>query len=207
MTAWDSFYANRDGIMDELVDDMGEARRVVPRRPRRRRLRPLERAQPRPRRRATRQTALGTFYAKAINAIRAAETTAGSIHHIAFFETTVFGIPVAPGFTADDNIVLRAAQLRRIDRRHADRRPLRLLRRPCLAVRHRHVDRRIRMVQRPARQRREARALRRQGGRTPHRGRHVVAVAAGVRRPALDRHARRNAGRDPDPLPAQRLPG
>ncbi len=101
---------------------------------------------------------------------------------------------------------LRSAQLRRIDRRHSDRRPLRLLRRSRLAVRHRHVGRRIRLVQRPARKRGEARPLRRQGGLTSHRGRHVVAVAAGLRRPALDRQARRNARPDPDPLPAQRLP-
>src|SRR6185295_4225103 len=51
-------------------------------------------------------TALGTYYDKAISAIRAAERGTNSIHHIAFFETTVFGVAVPAGFTADDNIVL-----------------------------------------------------------------------------------------------------
>jgi endoglycosylceramidase len=104
MTAWDSFYANRDGIMDELVeawaqlatsfrDDPAVAGYDLLNEPNHGH--DGERA----------KTALGTFYAKAINAIRSAETTTGSIHHIAFFETTVFGVPVAPGFTTDDNIV------------------------------------------------------------------------------------------------------
>jgi endoglycosylceramidase len=104
MTAWDSFCTNRDGIMDELVgtwaklaasfrDDPAVAGYDLLNEPNHGH--DGERA----------KTALATFYARAIDAIRTAETTTGSIHHIAFFEATVFGVPVAPGFTADDSIV------------------------------------------------------------------------------------------------------
>src|SRR4051794_23270914 len=104
MTAWDSFYTDRDGIMDELVgawanlamsfrDDPAVAGYDLLNEPNHGH--DAERA----------TTALATFYGKAISAIRSAEMAPGSIQHIAFFETTVFGVPVAPGFTSDDNIV------------------------------------------------------------------------------------------------------
>ncbi|MFN8049957.1 MAG: cellulase family glycosylhydrolase [Acidimicrobiales bacterium] len=106
MTDWDSFYANRDGIMDELVatwsfvatefagvdavagyDLLNE-----------------------PNTGHHDTTAdLGRFYDRAIDAIRSAEATAaptpGGAGHIAFFETTVSGQPVPTDFTTDTNIV------------------------------------------------------------------------------------------------------
>jgi len=50
--------------------------------------------------------ALGEFYDATIQAIRAAERNAGAPQggRVAFFETSVTGFPVAPGFTADTNI-------------------------------------------------------------------------------------------------------
>lgn len=104
LTAWDSFYADRAGIMDELVKVWGVLAREF---------------------RADRAVAgydllnepnhghhddqvpaaLGSYYAKAIDVIRAAERGPGAFHHIVFFETTVFGVPVRPTFTDDTNIV------------------------------------------------------------------------------------------------------
>jgi len=101
--AWDSFYANRETIMDELVatwsfvaerfadveavagyDLLNEPNNGTDQ--------------------AASIAALGTFYDRAIGAIRSAEA-GGEISHIAFFETTVSGLPVADDFTDDTNIV------------------------------------------------------------------------------------------------------
>ena len=103
INAWDSFYANRDGIMDELVrtwefvvgglgdrpsiagyDLLNEPNVGSGETP------------------ATDQ--LGRFYDVAITAIRAAEEPLG-VDRIVFFEFTVAGQPVPNDFTADDNIV------------------------------------------------------------------------------------------------------
>ena len=105
LTAWDSFYANRDGIMDELVNAWGRVAREF-------------------RTDAsvagydlinepnhghhddTFKAALGTYYARAIQAIRAEEKGPRAVSHIVFFETTVFGVPVETGFSDDPNLVL-----------------------------------------------------------------------------------------------------
>jgi endoglycosylceramidase len=106
LTAWDSFYANRDRIQDHLVSVWGRVAREF-------RTDPAvagydllnEPNHGHHDDQATVATALGAYYAKAITAIRAAEAGRGSFHHIVFFEATVFGVPVLPGFTTDTNIV------------------------------------------------------------------------------------------------------
>lgn len=103
IAAWDSFYANREGIMDELVktwafvvEGLGDRSSIVgydllnepnngsgPDGP---------------------ATQLGAYYDQAISAIRTAEQPLG-VDRIAFFEFSVDGKPVADDFTDDDNIV------------------------------------------------------------------------------------------------------
>ena len=48
---------------------------------------------------------LGAFFGRSIDAIRAGERAGGGFSHPVFFETTVFGVPVPVGFTADRNVV------------------------------------------------------------------------------------------------------
>jgi endoglycosylceramidase len=104
LNAWDSFYANRDGIMDQLTMVWGRIAREFKR----------DRAvagydlinEPNHGHGEVYKTALARYYAQSIAAIRAAETGPGALHHIVFFETTVFGNAVDPGFTTDGNIVL-----------------------------------------------------------------------------------------------------
>jgi endoglycosylceramidase len=104
LTAWDSFYANRDGIMDHLVAVWGKIAREFRADPSVAGYDLLN--EPNHGHHADQvRAALGTYYRKAIDAIRAAETGPAAFHHIVFFETTVFGVPVAPTFTADQNIV------------------------------------------------------------------------------------------------------
>ena len=104
LTAWDSFYANRNGIMDHLVAVWGRIAREF-------RTDPAVAGydllnEPNHGHHGDQvKTALGSYYSKAIDAIRAAETGPAALHHIVFFETTVFGVAVAPAFTADENIV------------------------------------------------------------------------------------------------------
>ncbi len=106
LTAWDSFYANRNGIQDHLV-------RVWLRLAREFRTDPAvagydllnEPNHGHQNDQAQVAAALGAYYAKAIKAIRVAETGPRTLHHIVFFETTVFGVPVDASFTTDGNIV------------------------------------------------------------------------------------------------------
>jgi endoglycosylceramidase len=103
LTAWDSFYANRNGIMDRLVAVWGRIAREFRR----------DRAvagydllnEPNHGHGDQVRAALGAYYRKAIEAIRAAETGPAAFHHIVFFETTVYGVGVDPAFTTDENIV------------------------------------------------------------------------------------------------------
>jgi endoglycosylceramidase len=104
MNAWDSFYTNRDGIMDELVAAWSHVATTFRDEPAVAGYDLLN--EPNHGHDGDRaKAALGQYYDKAIGAIRAAEAPAGSVSHIAFFEDTVFGVPVDPGFTKDDNIV------------------------------------------------------------------------------------------------------
>ena len=103
IAAWDSFYADRDGIMGHLVnawsalahefrDDAAVAGYDLLNEPNH----------------GSREDAvsnLATFYARSIDAIRRAEGAHHGFHHIVLFETTVFGVPVPPNFTTDENIV------------------------------------------------------------------------------------------------------
>ncbi len=102
-SAWDSFYADRDGIMTHLVRVWGAVAREF-------------RADPavvgydllnEPNHGADPNflPRLTHFYRRAIAAIRAAENGRRGFHHIVFFETTVFGVAVPADFTADTNIV------------------------------------------------------------------------------------------------------
>lgn len=107
LTAWDSFYANRNGIMDRLVAVWGKIAHEF-------RADPAVAGydllnEPNHGHHGDQVTAaLGAYYRKAIDAIRAAEAGPAAFHHIVFFETTVFGVPVVPTFTADENIVFAA---------------------------------------------------------------------------------------------------
>jgi endoglycosylceramidase len=104
LTAWDSFYANRNGIMDRLVAVWGKIAREFR----------TNRAvagydllnEPNHGHHGDQvKAALGAYYRKAIGAIRAAEAGPAAFHHIVFFETTVYGVAVLPTFTTDQNIV------------------------------------------------------------------------------------------------------
>ncbi|MGZ6994729.1 MAG: glycoside hydrolase family 5 protein [Acidimicrobiia bacterium] len=103
LTAWDSFYANRAGIMDQLVAVWGTIAREFKRDPAVAGYDLLN--EPNHGHGDQVKVTLATYYAKAIAAIRAAETGPAAFHHIVFFETTVFGTPVASTFTTDGNIV------------------------------------------------------------------------------------------------------
>ncbi len=186
--AWDSFYANRDGIMDRLVAVWGEIAHEF-------------RADPavagydllnepnHGHHDDTVAAALGTYYAKSIDAIRAAETGPRSFHHIVFFETTVFGIPVAPTFTADQNIVfaphnygesigdIPIATLFKYFQSLADGYGTAMW------------TGEYGWFGDPGDQRGEARSVLGDRGLADHRRRRVVAVASGVRGSALDRQA------------------
>ena len=102
--AWGAFYADRDGIREELVElwgwiaselahDPGVAGFDLLNEP------GYSYDQ------ASTLTGLAAFYRSAIAEIRAAERAVGGRGHIVFFETTVNGPFVAPGFSDDDNLV------------------------------------------------------------------------------------------------------
>jgi endoglycosylceramidase len=103
LNAWDSFYANREGIMDQLVGVWGRVAHEFRRDPAVAGYDLLN--EPNHGQGEIYKTALASYYAKAIAAIRAQETGPAAFHHIVFFESTVFGDAVAPGFTTDRNIV------------------------------------------------------------------------------------------------------
>ncbi len=102
--AWGSFYANRDGIRDalaalwgriatEFADEPGVAGFDLLNEP------GYSFDQ------SSTLVSLGRFYRSAIDSIRAAERAVGGRGHVVFFETTVNGPFVAPGFSDDPNLV------------------------------------------------------------------------------------------------------
>ena len=196
LTAWDSFYANRNGIQDHLVSVWGRIAREFRTDPA---VAGYDLLNEPNHGHHDAQATVAARWARTTRsrsqAIRAAETGAASLHHIVFFEATVFGVPVLPGFTTDAEHRVRAAQLRRVDRRHPDRGPLRLLRQPGQGLRRPRCGRASTAgsATRPRARRSSARfaADRRLDD---HRGRDVVAVAPGLWRPALHRPSRRQAG-------------
>lgn len=103
-TAWDSFYADRDGIMTQLVATWAH---VAARFAGNAAVAGFDLLnEPNPGHDGTPALrGLGRYYGRSIAAIRAAEAGAQGFHHIAFFEDTVDGAFVAPHFTTDTNIV------------------------------------------------------------------------------------------------------
>ncbi len=102
--AWGSFYANRDGIRDELAELWGHIATEFAHDPGVAGFDLLNEPgysfdQ------ATTLTGLGAFYRSAITEIRSAERAVDGRGHIVLFETTVNGPFVAPGFSDDPNLV------------------------------------------------------------------------------------------------------
>lgn len=102
--AWGSFYANRDGVRDELAELWGWIATQFAHDPGVAGFDLLNEPGYSFDQAATLQGLAG-FYRSAIRSIRSAETAAGSRGHIVFFETTVNGPFVAPGFSDDPNLV------------------------------------------------------------------------------------------------------
>lgn len=108
-TAWDSFYADRDGIMSHLVSAWRVLANAVAHEPSVAGYDLLNEPGV-GHDNAASIAGLGTFFARAIEAIRAGEGDASdathvAVHRPAFFETTVFGGAVPFDFTTDSNIV------------------------------------------------------------------------------------------------------
>ena len=103
LTAWDSFYADRDGIMDHLVGVWGVLAREFARDPAVAGFDLLN--EPNHGHRTDALDRLAEYYRRAIGAVRSGETRAHGFHHPVFFETTVFGAAVAPDFSTDPNLV------------------------------------------------------------------------------------------------------
>jgi endoglycosylceramidase len=102
-TAWDSFYADRDGIMSHLVAVWGVLGREFAREPAVAGFDLLN--EPNHGHGSDYAARLGVFYARAIDAIRAGERAAGGFSHPAIIETTVYGAAVPFDFTTDRNVV------------------------------------------------------------------------------------------------------
>ena len=105
-TAWDSFYADRDGIMSHLVSAWGAVAREFRDEPAVAGFDLLN--EPNHGTSPNFLDGLTRFFGRSIDAIRAAEGDHGDDHHIVFFETTVFGVGVPASFTTDENIVFEA---------------------------------------------------------------------------------------------------
>lgn len=104
--AWDNFYEDTEGIQTELVktwahlvEGLGDRTSIAGY--------DLLNEPGNGTDQSVSLPALGGFYDRAITAIRAAESATGVADggRIAFFETSVTGLPVAPGFTDDGNLV------------------------------------------------------------------------------------------------------
>ncbi|MDQ1519747.1 MAG: hypothetical protein QOI55_820, partial [Actinomycetota bacterium] len=104
LTAWDNFYANRDGIMDELVKTWEHVARSF-KGNRNVAGFDLLNEPNHGHHDNTALPALGVFYRDAIASIRKVEGGPHALHHIVFFESTVFGVPVDPKFVAKPNLV------------------------------------------------------------------------------------------------------
>ena len=103
VTAWDSFYADRDGIMSHLVRAWGAVAHEFAHDPAVAGYDLLN--EPNHGTRSDFILGLTSFYQRAIGAIRRAERGPRAIHHVVFFETTVFGTAVAADFSTDPNLV------------------------------------------------------------------------------------------------------
>ncbi len=103
LTAWDSFYADRDGIMGHLVSVWGVLAREFAREPAVAAFDLLN--EPNHGHGADATDRLAEFYRRAIGAIRQQERAARGFPHIVMFETTVFGAAVSADFSDDPNLV------------------------------------------------------------------------------------------------------
>lgn len=109
--AFESFYADRDGIQSELVATWGRIATAFAREPNVIGYDLINEPHPGLKVGVNQSGPLGEYYTRAIAAIRAAETEAGLPARIAFFEPSVLWSGVAtdalppPGFTDDDQIV------------------------------------------------------------------------------------------------------
>ncbi|MFM7062279.1 MAG: glycoside hydrolase family 5 protein, partial [Actinomycetes bacterium] len=102
--AWGAFYANRDGIRDELAELWGHLATEFAHDPGVAGFDLLNEPGYSFDQDVT-LTGLAAFYRSAIRQIRAAERSVGGPGHVVFFETTVNGPFVAPGFSDDPNLV------------------------------------------------------------------------------------------------------
>jgi len=102
-TAWDSFYHDRNGIQTHLVQVWGALARAFAREPAVAGFDLLNELNHGHVTDVAQQ--LGTYFARAIDAIRAGERAGNGFSHPVFFETTVYGLPVPFGFTTDTNVV------------------------------------------------------------------------------------------------------
>ncbi len=103
LTAWDNFYADRSGIMTHLVHDWSVVAHEFRAEPAVAGFDLLN--EPNHGRGANAITNLGTYYRRAIEAIRTGEHGHQAFHHAVFFETSVFGVAVDPTFSTDTNLV------------------------------------------------------------------------------------------------------
>ena len=105
-TAWDSFYADRDGVMTHLVQVWKVIGRHFAHDPAVAGYDLIN--EPNHGHRSDFADRLRDFYARGIAAIRAGEHERAGFSHMVLFEDTVFGVGVAPGFSPDTNLVFSA---------------------------------------------------------------------------------------------------
>ncbi len=102
LTAWDSFYADRAGIMSHLVKVWTAVAHEFRRNPAVAGYDLLN--EPNLGRDPNVLVNLATYFKRSLDAIRVGERGSRSLHHIVFFETTVVGSSVEP-FSDDPNLV------------------------------------------------------------------------------------------------------
>lgn len=106
--AWDSFYADRDGIQSQLVRVWKVIARTFADEPAVAGYDLIN--EPNHGNRSDFADRLADYYRRGIAAVRSGEQHAAaqgrrSFSHMVFFETTVYGVPVPTGFSTDTNLV------------------------------------------------------------------------------------------------------
>ena len=163
-------------------------------RARRRRLRPAQRAEPRPPHRLRRARSAPTTRGRSTRSAPASAPATASRTR-SFFETTVFGVPVPFDFTTDRNVVFEGHNYGE----SIGDLPIEGVFDYFQALATQYGAPlwigEYGWFSDPPAQRPKLVRYSAQGGRAAHRGRRVVAVAPGVRRPAQHRAPRRHARR------------
>jgi endoglycosylceramidase len=217
--AFESFYADREGIQTELVATWGRIAAAFANEPNVVGYDLLNEPHPGFKVGVNQSGPLGRYYARAIEEIRAREEaqpspTATAVSaaepRIAFFEPSVLWSGLGddttppPDFTSDRHIVfaphLYSESISVDQGRDLDRGGLRQRRARGRGVPGAAVVGRVGLVRPAGGEPRAARALHRAGGRAADR-RRVVGVEAGVRRPARRRLPRRVGQPEPDRVP------